>query len=361
MKAAVCRDFGKSLDVEEVALDQVHRGEIRVKVSACGICQSDIHYMAGAWGGELPAVFGHEIAGTIEEVGEGVDDFHPGQAVVVSLIRACGHCSLCARGLPALCVGSFARDVDPPLRDAKGHAIRQGLSTAGFAESVVVDSSQAVPIPPDLPAASACLLACCVMTGFGAVVNTAAVAPGDSVVVIGTGGVGLNAVQAAVVCGANPVIALDISPEKLPVARSFGATHSFDARADGARETVRELTGGRFADVVIVAAGSGQAVEQGLRMIGRGGTVVVVGMPESAAVSQLPVTAFAYQGQRILGSKMGGAQPHVDVPRLVTLHRQGRLKLDELVSACFPLDHINDAIASSSSGTVIRNVIVCPA
>ncbi|TME45410.1 MAG: zinc-binding dehydrogenase [Chloroflexi bacterium] len=287
MKAAVCRDFGKSLDVEEVALDQVHRGEIRVKVSACGICQSDIHYMAGAWGGELPAVFGHEIAGTIEEVGEGVDDFHPGQAVVV--------------------------------------------------------------------------IACCVMTGFGAVVNTAAVAPGDSVVVIGTGGVGLNAVQAAVVCGANPVIALDISPEKLPVARSFGATHSFDARADGARETVRELTGGRFADVVIVAAGSGQAVEQGLRMIGRGGTVVVVGMPESAAVSQLPVTAFAYQGQRILGSKMGGAQPHVDVPRLVTLHRQGRLKLDELVSACFPLDHINDAIASSSSGTVIRNVIVFPA
>lgn len=360
MKAAVCREFGKPLHIEEVGLDSPRRGEVRVRVRACGICQSDIHYIAGAWGGPLPAVFGHEVAGTVEAAGDDVEGLQPGQSVVVSLIRACGRCPFCTRGQPALCARTFDRDASPPIRDTEAKPIYQGLATGGFAESTVVDASQVVPVPAQLPAESACLLACCVITGFGAVVNTAGVEPGNSVVVIGTGGVGLNAVQAAAIAGADPVVALDVSPAKLPIARSFGATHAFDSRDDAAKQTLRELTGGRLADVVVVAAGSGAAVEQGLRLVGRGGTVVIVGMPESSAVSQLAVTAFAYQGQRVLGSKMGGARPRIDVPRLAALYDQGRLRLDELVSGRYRLDQINDAIASSNQGQAVRNVIVFP-
>ncbi|HEX3630440.1 MAG TPA: Zn-dependent alcohol dehydrogenase [Candidatus Dormibacteraeota bacterium] len=357
MKAAVCREFGKPLSVEELRIVEPGPGELRVEVKACGVCHSDITYMDGSWGGELPAVFGHEVAGRVDAGGEGVTELQVGQHLIVSLMRACGRCPQCVTGRPGLCEGSFRLDGIQVLTDARGESIKQGLRSGGFAQSVVVHASQAVPIPQDIPFEAACLIACAVLTGFGAVVNTAAVAPGQSVVVIGTGGVGLNAVQGAAIAGAYPVIAVDISAQKLELARSFGATHTVDARG-GAEDAVGAATGGRLADVVVVAAGSGRAVEQGLRLAARGGSVVVVGMPGMDVTSQLPVTTFAYEGQRILGSRMGSAQPRVDVPRLIALYKAGRLKLDELVTGRYPLEQINDAIASAKRGDGIRNVVM---
>lgn len=358
MKAAVCRDFGKPLVIEDIEIASPEFGELKVSVRACGICQSDVHSIDGAWGGVLPAAFGHEAAGIVEQVGEGVEGFRIGQHVVVTLVRACHRCYFCSQGQPALCETTFRLDVESPLTAADGTPIRQGLRTGAFAESILVDASQAVAIPDDVPLESACLLACAVITGFGAAVNTANIQPGSSIVVIGTGGVGLNAVQAAAIAGAEPVIAVDVAKHKLEVACRLGATHAINPASEDVEERVRTLTGGRGADTVIVTIGSGTGVEQGMRLLLRGGTLVVVGMPPSGVTSRLYTAEFAHDGQRILGSKMGSAQPQIDVPRMVGLYRDGRLKLDELVSNRYPLAEINDAIASTKNGDVIRNVIV---
>jgi S-(hydroxymethyl)glutathione dehydrogenase/alcohol dehydrogenase len=357
VKAAVCREFGKPLSIEEVTLAPPQAGEVKVRVSACGICQSDVHSIAGAWGGTLPAVYGHEVAGVIDAVGPGVDDLRAGQPVVVSLIRSCRHCAFCARGEPVFCETTFRLDRESPLTAKNGAAITQGMHTGGFAESVVVDASQAVGIPDDIPFDAAALLACAVITGFGAVVNTAGVAPGSSVVVIGTGGVGLNAVQAAAICGARPVIAVDLSNQKLDAARRFGATHTVNPRKESLDAAIAALTRGRRADTVIVTAGSTKAVEQGVTLARRGGTVVLVGMPPSG-VATIDPGQIAHDGQRILGSKVGSARPQIDIPRLVSLYRDGRLKLDELVSHRYPLRDINAAIAAAGRDDVLRNVIV---
>ena len=358
MKAAICRDFGKPLVVEEISLLEPQAEEISVSVRACGICQSDLHFLAGAWGGALPTIFGHEVAGIIERVGPNVQGLTPGQRVIVGLVRYCGRCYFCSTGQPALCETVFRLDQHTPIRDATGRAVGQGLRTAGFAEAIVVHASQAVPMPDDLPFESAAVLACAVITGFGAVVNTAGLREGESVVIVGAGGVGLNAVQAAAVVGGQPVIALDIAPPKLAMARAFGATHAFDALAPEVESKVRTLTAGRGADVVVITAGAGPALEQGLRLVRRAGTVVVVGMPGFGATSKLDAAQFAHDGQRILGSKMGSARPPVDISRLISLYRQRRVKLDELVSGRYPLDRINEASESSRRGEAIRNVIV---
>lgn len=358
MNAAVCREFGKPLIIEEVDLDSPQVGEVRVRLAACGICQSDVHSMEGAWGGVLPAVYGHEAAGVIDEVGDGVEELQPGQRVVVTLIRACHRCFFCQIGQPALCETSFRLDRETPLKAADGSPIGQGTRTGGFAEAVLVDASQAVRIPDHIPLDSAALLACAVITGFGAVVNTAGVQAGNSVVVIGTGGVGLNAVQAAALSGAGPVIAVDIDGRKLEVARSFGATHAINPREEDLDAAVARFTDARRADTVIVTAGSGSAVEQGVALARRAGTVVLVGMPPSGNTSRIDPGQVAHDGQRILGSKVGSAQPQIDIPRLLRLYQDGRLKLDELVSKRYPLGEINQAIASSAQGEAIRNVIV---
>ena len=214
MKAAVCREFGKPLVIEEVNLADEGPGEVRVKIAAVAICHSDITYADGGWGGTLPAIFGHECAGVVERVGQGVTTVKPGDTVVVTLIRSCGHCHGCSRGMPVTCSTQFPLDAKSPITDAKGNSIVQSMRTGGFAEYVVVHESQCVSVPTSIPAPSASLLACGVITGFGAVTNTAKVTPGSHVVVIGTGGVGLNSIQGAHVSGARSVIAVDIADNK---------------------------------------------------------------------------------------------------------------------------------------------------
>lgn len=356
MKAAVCYEFGKPLVVEDVELDAPNAGEIAVRVAACGVCHSDIAYVEGAWGGRLPVVCGHEAAGVVDEVGSGVAGIRVGDHVVVSLVRSCGRCPFCVEGQPALCETTFALDERSPLRSRDGREIQQGIRVGAFAERVVVHASQAVAVSRDVPLDAACLLGCAVVSGYGAVVNTARVEAGSSVVVIGTGGVGLNSVQGAALSGASTIVAVDVVASKLPVARAFGATHAVETRE--ASSAVNDLTGGRGADYVFVAVGARGAVERGLSLLRRGGALVLVGMPATGITAELDPTALAHDGQRILGSKLGSTRPEADIPKLVDLYREGRLRLDALVSGRYPLDEIGAAIASAAQGGALRNVIV---
>jgi S-(hydroxymethyl)glutathione dehydrogenase/alcohol dehydrogenase len=355
--AAVCRSFAEPLSVEEVRLEPPGPGEVRVRIRACAVCHSDVAYAAGAWGGELPAVYGHEACGEVIEVGAGVSSPRPGERVVVSLIRSCGACPRCRGGAPALCEATFPLDERSPIVLADGTRAVQGMRCGTFADEAVVHASQAVAIPDGVPDTSACLIACAVMTGVGAVVHDAAVSAGQSVVVIGVGGVGLNAVQAAADAGAD-VTAVDVSAAKLATARALGAARTIDASATDAVAEVRAATGGAGADVAVVTAGSAAAVDQGLACVRRGGTLVCVGMPPSGQAAMFDPGALAHDGKRIVGSKLGSSQPAADVPRIAALYAEGRLRLDELVTATYPLEHINDAIGSMRRGEAIRNVIV---
>jgi Zn-dependent alcohol dehydrogenase len=358
MKAAVCYAFGKPLVIEEIGIDPPLAGEVKVKLAACAICHSDIHAIEGAWGGRLPVVYGHEAAGFVEEVGPGVRLAKAGDRVVVTLIRTCGHCYFCAQGDSLMCETKFALDKTSRIHTSDGRPIVQGIRTGAFAEYVVVEESQVVPIPEDVPLDSASLLACGVITGFGAVTNTARVPSGSSVAVIGTGGVGLNSIQGAALCGAYPVIAIDLSAAKLDAAKAFGATHAVNPTGEDAKDAVAALTEGRGADYVFVTVGSARAIEQGMALLRRAGTLVVVGMPPSGVKAEIEAVDLADNAQRILGSKMGSARLRVDVPKLVALYREGRLKLDELITARYPLDEINEAIAAVNRAEALRNVIV---
>ena len=357
-RAAVCRAFKEPLVIEEIELADPGDGEVRVRLAACAICHSDILYMQGAWGGLLPAVYGHEAAGVVEETGPGVTHVAPGDHVVVTLIRSCGDCHYCAQGHQVLCETEFPLDVESPLTSADGERLTHGLRTGAFAEHVVVDASQAVAIPKDVPLESACLLACGVITGLGAVTNTAQIPAGAHVVVIGTGGVGLNSVQGAALSGARTIIALDLADDKLEAARAFGATHTVNPKSNDAVETVRAITDGRGADYVFVTVGAKSAFEQAFGYIARAGTVVIVGMAPSGTMVEFNPDPLAAFNQRVLGSKMGSSKIAVDVPVLIDLYKQGRLKLDELITGRYALDEINDAVASVVRGEALRNVIV---
>ena len=294
----------------------------------------------------------------IEAVGPGVTRLKPGDPVVATLIRNCGFCPACAEGAPVFCEEVFPLDRQTPLRDAEGQPLVHGLRTGAFAEHMLVDASQAVAISREVKLDVASLIACGVMTGLGAVFNTADVKAGSSAVVIGCGGVGLNAVQGARIAGCNPIIAVDVEPKKLVVAREFGATHTINARTETVEDGVKALTQGRKADWVFVTVGVKGAAEQGVSLMKRNGGVVLVGMPPSGVQATIDPGWLAADGQKILGSKMGSARPIVDVPKIVGLYRDGRLKLDELITGRYPLDRINDALASSRSGQAVRNVIV---
>jgi Zn-dependent alcohol dehydrogenase len=357
-RAAVCRAFGQPLTIEEVELAEPGQGEVRVRIKACAICHSDVFYWEGAWGGDLPAVYGHEAAGVIEAVGPGVTRVKAGDPVVATLIRSCGFCPSCSGGAPVFCEEVFPLDRQSPLRGKDGESIVHGLRIGAFAEHVVVHHSQVAPVPAEMPFDVASLIACGVLTGFGAVVNTAGVGTGKSVVVIGCGGVGLNSVQGARVAGASPIIAVDVADNKLEAAKAFGATHAINAKKEDVAARVAEITAGAKADFVFVTVGVRGAAEQAISLMKRNGATVLVGMPPSGVSATFDPGWLAADGQRILGSKMGSARIPVDVPKIVELYGQGRLKLDELITERFPFEKINDAIASSRAGAALRNVVL---
>ncbi len=355
VRAAVCRAFGAPLEIENVVLRDPRDGEVRVRISACAVCHSDISYADGAWGGELPAVYGHEAAGVVEAVGPGAAKFEPGDRVVVTLIRACGHCEACRTGNPTIC---FTEPGDPagPI-SSDGTPVVRAMNCGAFAEAVVVDQSQIVEIPADMPMDVASLLACGVITGIGAAVNTAAVRPGQSVVVIGAGGVGLNAIQGARIAGASRIVAMDTVPDKLEVAKEFGATDGVSVNSEKPWREVLRITGGG-AHACIVTVGAIPAYNLAPRLLRPGGTMVMAGMPHSGDMAEYEPAIVAYTRQGFRGTKMGDVVIQRDIPWMVDLYRQGRLKLDELISGRWTLDRINEAIADTKSGAARRNVIL---
>jgi S-(hydroxymethyl)glutathione dehydrogenase / alcohol dehydrogenase len=357
IRAAVCHRFNDPLVIENVDLRPPIAGEVEVTLAAVAICHSDISFATGAWGGTLPAVYGHEAAGHVTTLGPGVSDFASGDAVLVTMVRACGTCHSCAQGRRVLCETPYDRDAGP-LRTLAGGTLSHGLYVGAFAERVVVDQSQLVALPPAIPMDAACLLACGVLTGVGAVVNTGAVRAGESVVVIGTGGVGLNVIQGAYIAGAARIIAVDLTPGKLAAAAEFGATHGVLAGDPAPWDRVRALTQGRGADAVFVAVGALAAYDTAMHYVARGGRMVMVGMPHSGARASYEPGAVAFDGQVMRGSLLGDGVLRHDVAWMIDLYQQGRLKLDELISGRWSLDQINEAIADTLTGTARRNVIL---
>ncbi len=357
-QAAVCRSFGGPLQIEDVVIRAPGPGEVGVRIMACAICHSDVAFMDGAWGGPLPAVYGHEAAGVVADVGSGADGLAVGDHVVVTLVRSCGRCARCRGGQPALCEAPPGAGGGGVLTDAGGKPIHQGMHTGAFAGLVTVHASQVVAVPPAIPFDVASLLACGVLTGVGAVMHTAAVERGSTVVVLGAGGVGLNCVQGARLAGAGQIIAADLVTAKLETARACGATEVTGAAGQDLVGDVRRLTGGRGADHVFVAAAPPGLIEAGSRMLRRGGTLVIVGIPPDGTTVTLDPVAIADGSLRILGSKMGASRPHQDIPELAALYRTGRLKLGELVSGRYEFGRINDAVTEAREGRHLRTVVV---
>jgi S-(hydroxymethyl)glutathione dehydrogenase / alcohol dehydrogenase len=358
MKAAVCYGAGKPLVVEEVDLLPTPPGEVRVKLAAVAICHSDIHGMRGQIPMDYPGIAGHEAAGHIVELGKGVTSVKVGDTVVVSgESSGCGHCTNCMMGMTNFCQTRKIPKQD--IYTKKGQLVTRAIGTLGqFAEYTQVMEDQVVKIPDDMPLDRACLLSCAVITGFGAVVNRAKVKAFDSCAIIGTGGVGLNAIQGAAFSGGFPVVAVDVLDNKLEASLGFGATHTVNsARVKDPIKAVKDITGGRGVDFVFMTVGSLTAVRQGFSMLAPRGMMVLVGIAVGD-MSNFRPSEFIHNESMITGAKMGSSRISIDIPRYVALYKAGRLKLDELISGRYPLEKINEAIVAVEKGEALRNVIV---
>jgi S-(hydroxymethyl)glutathione dehydrogenase/alcohol dehydrogenase len=361
VKAAVVNKFGTHLDIEELTLERPEQGEVMVKVAFCAICHSDIHSIKGEhFNPPLPAIGGHEVSGYVEEIGEGVSYVTPGDPVIVTIPAVgCGQCYSCMNGQPTLCENRMTKLAGPGRYiNKKGQRLTQlGGAMAGFTEYTTVKEYNVVKMPKDMPLDLASLLACGVVSGFYAVINKVQVRPFSSVVVMGTGGVGLNAVQGAVFSGAYPVIAVDVEDNKLEIARKFGATYTINAKREpdpiGA---VKILTSGKGADYAFITVAGMGPLRQGFLMCRRGGMTIIIGHAGEQRLSDFDV--MEVMGVTLTGCGMGQIRPRIDIPRLVTLYKGGRLKLDELLDRRFSLDQIDEAIESALTGKALRNIIV---
>ncbi len=360
MRAAVFYEVGKPLVVEEVELAPPRVGEVLVRIAATGVCHSDLNYIKGDLTIPLPVVLGHEAAGIVESVGPGVTSVRPGDHVVLLFAPACGHCRYCDAGRPHLCEMRYrvrGKMPDGTTRLRRGdQELHHFTCVSSWAEQAVVPESGVLPITKDLPLTIAALLGCAVTTGVGAVTNTARVRPGSSVAVFGLGGVGLNVVQGARIAGAVTIIGVDLLNHRLEAARRFGATHTVNARASDPVQTVLELTRGG-ADYAFEVIGRAASVRQAIDSVARGGVAVVVGLPPAREELVLPGPAFVLDEKTLRGCFYGSARLRSEIPRLVSLYAAGRLMLDELVTASFPLDRVNDAVAALDRGDGLRSIL----
>jgi S-(hydroxymethyl)glutathione dehydrogenase/alcohol dehydrogenase len=357
VKAAVCYELNKPLVIEDVDIDPPQTEEVKVRLAATAVCHSDIHMFKGELPFQPPLVGGHESAGYVEEVGKGVTDFKPGDRVVISLLANCGKCRYCRTGRSWMCNAAWPLEKEARMHNKNGQDLFQPLRIGSFAEYNIIHQSGLVKIPDDMPLDRASLLACGVITGFGAVINRAKVEIMSSCVIVGCGGVGLNAVQAAAISGAYPVIAVDISDEKLKAAGTFGATHTVNSSKGDAIKDIQALTDGG-ADYVFVTVGSVATINQAVFMTGPRGMTVIVGLPKFQDLLEMPPFIFI-KGERVLtGSYMGSTQYQTEIPQLVALYKAGILKLDELITDRFPLEKINEAIEEVEKGKALRNVIM---
>ncbi|MBL0948738.1 MAG: zinc-dependent alcohol dehydrogenase family protein [Brevundimonas sp.] len=369
-RAAILRAMGaarpyadsRPLSIETVTLDPPGPGEVQVRIRAAGLCHSDLSVINGDRPRPLPMALGHEAAGEVEVLGEGVDDLSVGDHVVMVFMPSCGHCSPCAEGRPALCEpGAAANGRGELLTGGQrlhvgGEVLHHHLGCSAFAERAVVSRRSLIRIDPALPFDQAALFGCAVLTGVGAVVNTAGVRPGQSVAVVGLGGVGLASVLGALACGASPVVAVDLSEDKLALARTLGPVHTVNAGDADAVEQVRALTGGG-AEVVVEMAGSARALEASWKMTRRGGTTVTAGLPPPDATLPVNIVGLVAEERTLKGSYIGTCVPSRDLPRYVALFREGRLPVDRLMSGSLPLDRINEGFDRLAEGSVARLVV----
>lgn len=362
MRAAILRETGGPLSVEDVALADPGPGEATVRLVASGVCHSDWNVVTGATPNPLPAVLGHEGAGVVEAVGEGVTEVAEGDHVILSWLPACGRCFYCVEGRAVLCDVAMADMFEGTLPGGTLALSRNGESLyhysylSTFAERCVVPVTCCVPVRGDAPLAVAALVGCAVMTGFGAAVLRARVAPGSAAVVYGAGGVGLSAILGCRMAGARTIVAADPVAFKREKALELGATHAADPATDVAA-LLRELTDGRGADYAFDTAGAPGVVAQAYEAVRRGGTVVAVGIPPVGATADLPGHSLPREEKIVTGSFYGSCRPQVDMPLVVDLYMEGRLDLDALVSRTYPLDEINEAFAAMNRGEVARAVI----
>lgn len=360
MKAAVMRTNRAPLVLEEVTIDGPGPGEVAVRTVASGICHSDLHVIEGDLPMPPPCILGHEPAGIVEAVGEGVTGFAPGDHVIGCLTAWCGVCRFCTEGRPYLCLTQFAGrppGARPRLASRGGDPIAQFANLSSFAERMLCPERSLVKIRDDMPLDRASLIGCGVTTGLGAVINTARVPAGASVVVIGCGGVGLATIQGARIVGAGRIVAVDAQPWKLELARSLGATHAVDASAGDPVAAVQALTGGG-ADFVFECIGLAVTVQQAVAMTGRGGTSVLVGVVPMTELVPIPTADLTLQEKRLVGSYMGSNRFRFDMPRYVDFYLDGRLRLDEMISARIRLDQVNEAFDRLRRGEAARQVIV---
>jgi alcohol dehydrogenase len=352
----------RPMTLEEVELGAPRAGELLVRLAAAGVCHSDLSVVDGSRVRPLPMALGHEAAGVVEEVGPGVRDVAVGDHVVLTFVPSCGLCAECSAGRPALCTPAAAANgagvlLHGPslLRDAAGQPLHHHLGVSGFAHHAVVARESAVVLPRDVPLPVAALFGCAVLTGAGAVLNTAAVRPGQSVAIFGLGGVGLAAVMGAAVASAYPIVAVDPVAAKRALALELGATAAF--APEEAEQAIKDLTRGG-AEVGFEAAGVPAVLEAAFRATRRGGTTVAMGLPHPSRMLSLPALAFAGEGRTLAGSYMGSAAPQRDVPRYVALWKAGRMPVDRLQSATLPLERINDAFEALASGVAVRQVLL---
>jgi S-(hydroxymethyl)glutathione dehydrogenase/alcohol dehydrogenase len=364
MKAAICYEHNQPVRVDDVTLDPPRRDEVRVRLAATGVCHSDFSLVTGLLRGKLPCVLGHEGAGVIEEVGEGVSHLSRGDKVVLSWVTPCGRCFYCRLAKPHLCelgerINKTNRMPDGTTRVHKDGQDLDVFSAIGtMAELSVAPANAAVKLPPDAPLDKCALLGCAVTTGVGAVFNTAGVTPGSSVAVFGAGGVGLNVIQGASIAGAERIVAVDAQPAKLELARTFGATDVVDAGKADPVESIRALTAGRGVDYAFEAIGTKRTVEQAFEATRKAGTCVVIGLGSIKESVSLNLFFLPLLEKRLLGCWYGSADVHRDIPRLLSLYRSGKLKLDALVTRTYALEEINEAFAAMNSGANARGVIL---
>jgi len=366
MLAAVCYQLEKPVQVEEVDLDEPKRGEVRVRMAASGVCHSDLSVITGIMPAKLPCVLGHEGAGIVERLGEGVEHLKEGDRVMLAWVTPCGACFYCRIGKPQLCdvgakINATFRQPDGTTRMHRNGVDLQTFSGLGaLAERIVAPSNACVKLPDDAPLDKAALIGCSVMTGVGAVFNTAQVHPGSSVAVFGAGGVGLNVIQGAAIAGAERIIAVDINPRKLEFAAALGATEGIDASARDPLPAIRDLTDGRGVDYAFEAIGRKESIEQAYAAVRKGGTCVVIGIGSRKESVSLNVFFIPIMEKRLLGCWYGGSDVHRDALRLLSWYREGKLKLDELLTRTYRLEDVNVAFSDLKAGLNARGLVVHP-
>jgi alcohol dehydrogenase len=371
IRAAVLNEMGaptpfatsKPLAIETVELDPPGPGEVLVKIAAAGLCHSDLSVIEGNRPRPMPMALGHEAAGVVEELGPGVDDLKRGDHVVMVFVPSCGHCLPCSEGRPALCEpGAAANTAGTLLSGAKrlhrnGQGINHHLGVSAFAEYATVSRRSLVKIDPELPLDEAALFGCAVLTGVGAVINTAKVSAGSSVAVIGLGGVGLSSVLGAIAAGARHVVAVDLSDDKLGLARQLGATDTFNAGSTDAVNEIREATGGGV-EFAFEMAGSVRAMDLAYKITRRGGTTVTAGLPPPTHTVNIPQVNLVAEERTVKGSYIGTCVPVRDLPRYIELYQRGKLPVDRLMSDHLKLDDINHGFDRLHEGKAVRQVVV---